>query len=285
MKKIIVVLVLVIISGACSVPRKARPIVFQITVIDKNTSSPVDSAKVIFSLVTDMGDMQRYDKYTDIHGRCNFSVFPAPTAQYRVGSFKKGLDGYYDKSIIDFNRAFSSPTEQTAKNVILYMTSDTLNNRNFWVSQETRYEIDTLINLLRSNKYPLSSSFPLLLWEDIPELLAIGNSSQLIDKYPISIVSSSSPKDCYLGIISLWFIESIRITELKKTVVPYEKFPSFTPSLGYRADREGSESVVNSIEIMENAFKAYQKWWDKVKSLDKKNACRINPLENTNMIW
>ena len=285
MKRIFVVLVLLIVSGACSVSRKVKPIIFKITVMDKNTSTPVDSAKVIFSMVTEMGDIQQYDKYTDTHGRCSFSVIPAPTAHYRVGSFKKGLTGYYDKSIIDFNRAFSSPTEQTAKDVNLFLTSDTLNNRKFWESQETRYEIDTLITLLRSNKYPLRSSFPILLWEDIPELLAIGNSSHLIDKYPVSVVSSSSQKDCYLGIVSLWFIESIRITALKNTFAPNEKFPSYIPSLRYTTSSENKDSTVNSSGIMVDACKAYRLWWDKVKGLDKKDTCRINPFENTNLAW
>ena len=196
---------------------------------------------------------------------------------------KKGFIGYYDESYTLLDRSLSFLTEKTGNTINLYLTSDTLNQRNFWVSHSTKYNIDTLINLLKSNRYPLRSEFPLLRWEDIPELLAIGNSNSLINKYPISIVSSSSSEDCYLGIVSLWFIESIRISEVKSTMVPNEKFPSFTPSLHYTGNTS-KELVSNSNEIMQKAYQAYLTWWNKVKNIDKEQGCKINPLENTNLV-
>ena len=130
----------------------------------------------------------------------------------------------------------------------------------------------------------MRSEFPLLLWENIPELLAIGNSNIMINKYPISVASSSYQKDCYLGIIALWFIEAIRISALKNTLDPNEIFPSLTPSL-YYSGNENREPASGRIEIMKKACQAYLLWWDKVKGLDKENGCKINPLDNTNLEW
>lgn len=284
MKQIIYFSILVFIVSACSVTKKTQQTVYKITVIDKNNNSLIDSAKVILTALIDSRDVYEYVKYTDSCGRCTFSVNYNPLAQYRVRSMKNGFIGYYDESFIDLDRAFSFLNEKSGNTIDLYLTSDTLNHRNFWASHTTHFDIDTLINYLKSNRYPLRSEFPLLQWEDIPELLAIGNNSMLINKYPICVTSSSYQKDCYLGIVSLWFIESIRISELKKTLNPNEKFPSQTPSLHY-LENENQEWVSNSTEIMKKAYQSYLIWWDKVKGLDKEHACRINPFENINLEW
>lgn len=284
MKQIIYIFILGFITGACSSTKKTQQTVFKITVIDKNNNSLIDSAKVTLTALIDSRDIYKYVKYTDTYGRCNFSFDYNPLAQYRVGSMKNGFIGYYDESFIDLDRAFSVLNEKTGNIIDLYLTSDTLNHRNFWASHTTHYDIDTLIYLLKSNSYPLRFEFPLLQWEDIPELLAIGNNSILINKYPISVTSSSYQKDCYLGIVSLWFIESIRISELKMAVNPYEKFPSQTPSLHYM-ENENQESTSNSAEIMQKAYQSYLIWWEKVKGLDKDHACKINPFENINLEW
>jgi hypothetical protein len=284
MKKFFALWVLVNIAVACSVCMKSRPVVYKVTVTDKKNNSFIDSAKVILTSVTDSRDINEYVKYTDSHGRCSFSLDVNSSAQYRVGSMKKGYVGYYDKSYPDLDRSYLFLTEKTGNTITLYLTSDTLNHRNYWVSHTTRYDIDTLVNLLKSNNYPLRSEFPLLLWEDIPELLAIGDSRILINKYPMNVASSSYQEDCYLGIVALWFIESIRISELRKTVNPFEKFPSLTPSLRYTGS-DKQEPTANRTEILEKAYRVYVKWWDKVKNLDKEDACNINPFKNTNMEW
>ena len=284
MKQIFAFLILAIIAGACSVTKKQTQSVYKITVIDKNNNSPIDSARVILTTVTNSLEVNQFVKYTDLSGRCSFSLDYNPLTQYRVGSMKKGFIGYYDESYTYLDRSLSFLTEKTRNTINLYLTSDTLNQRNFWASHSTRYDIDTLINLLKSNRYPLRSEFTLLRWEDIPELLAIGNSNSLINKYPISVLSSGSSEDCYLGIVSLWFIESIRISELKSTMVPTEKFPSLTPSL-HEIGNANKKLGSNRNEILEKAYQAYLIWWNKVKNMDKEHACKINPFENTTLAW
>jgi hypothetical protein len=284
MKQLSVLMILAFFLGACSITRKSKPNVIQITVIDKENNSPIDSAQVVLVSVIDSRDVYKDIKYTGKYGLCRFSTDYNPLAQYQVRTEKNGYIGYFDGSYSLLDRAWAFIDENTGDDIVLYLTSDTMNHENYWASVTTRYEIKTLINLLKSNQYPLRSEFPLLWWEDIPELLAIGNNNILINKYPISVVSSSYQKDCYLGIIALWFIESIRISELKNTLNPNEKFPSLTPSLHY-IGAGNPDPASNSIEIMEKAYQAYVTWWDKVKYMDEEHACKINPMENTNMEW
>lgn len=282
MKKTFAFLIILLISAACSVIHKSKQTLFTFTVIDKSTHSPIDSAKVILTAVIDSRDIIEYIKYTDVAGVCKFPVVNNPLAQYQARSLKTGYIGYYDESYSDLDRSISFINEETGKNIKLYLTSDTSNHTKFWASHSTRYDIDTLIHLLQSNRYPLRSEFPLLKWEDIPELLKIGNEITLIDKYPVNLLSSSYIKECPLGIVALWFVESARITELKRTFNPNDRFPSLTPSL---YQKEDSKMKSNSVELMDQAYQAYISWWNEIKSIDKENGCKVNPLKNTSLEW
>jgi|GEM_PF-3844735 len=191
MRQIFAFLILLICVGSCSLTEKPTKSVYSITVIDKNKNSLIDSAKVVLTALIDSRDVYEYVKYTDTYGRCVFSLDNNPLAQYQVRSMKKGFIGYYDESYIDLDRAFSFLNEKSGRTIDLYLTSDTLNQRIFWKSHTIQYDVDTLINLLKSNSYPLRSEFPLLRWEDIPKFLTIGNNNIMINKYPISVASSS----------------------------------------------------------------------------------------------
>lgn len=281
MKQIFFFLMLIMLGMACSAQQKVKHRVIRITVLDKNTGLPIDSAKVITSMMVDSRDVVVDVKYTNKYGRCSFSIDANPLASGRVGTFKKGFIGFFDGNYVDMDRSFAF-VNKTDKNIVLYLTSDSMNHINYWKKITIRYDIDTLVNLLKSNTYPDRSAFPLLFWEDIPKLLTIGNDSTLINNFPISVISSSYMKECYLGIISLWFIESFRITELKKISSPWEKFPSQTLTLRYISK---PELTPNNIETMERAYQAYKSWWEKIKNMDKEQACKINPLENTGLEW
>ena len=152
------------------------------------------------------------------------------------------------------------------------------------------YQIDTLIRLLRNNDYKPNSRLmlPQLEWADIQKLLSAGNDSAKISTFPVNPISSYYLKDCYLGIISLWFIESIRISELKNPKQPFEKFPSQNPILIETAKQSVNPEQwhnPNTTVMMTTAYKAYQKWWETSKKLTKKEACKINPLAGTGLSW
>jgi len=282
MKQIFFLLTLTALAIGCSITRKSNVKVIDIKVVNKMNNSPIDSVQVTLVTIIDSKDVLEYIKYTDKNGRCEFLKNNNPLAQYQVRAKKDGFLGYYDKSYRDLDRSYSFLNSETGDNIVLYLTNDYLNHESYWTERTTRYNVDTLTALLKSNKYSLRSEFPLLLWEDIPGLLEIGNDNTQINHYPLNVVSSSYEKDCYLGIVSLWFIESARITELKKTSNPFKKFPSLTPTLQNKND---PELTSNSIEIMGKAYQVYMKWWDKVKMMDKELGCKINPLENTDLVW
>lgn len=284
MKKLYEIVTLLMILSSCTVLTRTNKDLFKITVLDKENNSPIDNAMVILATIVDARDVYLDTIYTNKQGKCKFKVnYPDP-AQYQVRTVKDGLLGYYEKGYADLTRASSVINAETGNNITLYLTSDLLNHYNFWNSRLIRYETDTLIHILKANRYPLRSEFPLLLWQDIPALLAIGNSRTVIDKYPISVVSSISQEDCYLGIVSLWFVESIRITEMNKTIIPSEKFPSLNPLLHYEGTTNRDQST-NSIEIMEKAYLEYLTWWNEVKNMEKDSASKINPLANINIKW
>lgn len=282
MKQILFLLTLTVLAIACSITRKSDVKVFDIKVVNKMNNSQIDSVQVNLVTIIDSKEVFEDIKYTDKNGRCKFSKDNNPLAQYQVRAMKDGFLGYYDKSFRDLDRSYSFINSETGDNIILYLTNDSLNHESYWAERTTRYNVDTLIGLLKSNNYPLRSEFPLLLWEDIPGLLEIANDNTKINHYPVNVASSSYEKGCYLGIVSLWFIESARITELKKTSDPFKKFPSLTPTLQNKND---PELTSNSIEIMGKAYQAYMKWWDKVKMMDKELGCKINPLESTDLVW
>lgn len=280
----IIIIIILLLFSSCNVLHKSNKEVFRITVLDEVDDVPINNARVFLVTIVNNIDIYIDTLYTDSHGKCKFQVNYPSSAQYQVRADKDGLLHYFEIGYKNLSRGSSFINTETGNNIKLYLTSDSLNHIKYWSSWTTRYETKTLINLLKSNKYPLRSEFPLLLWEDIPKLLEIGNSTTLINKYPMHIFSSTFPEDCYLGIVSLWFIESIRITELKKTVVPTEKFPSMTPSLHYQGKVDRNR-ITNSVEIMEKAYVEYLTWWNEVKDMDKDTACKIDPLGEINIKW
>jgi hypothetical protein len=140
--------ILAIISASCSVARKSKADVIRITVTDKQNYSPVDSAKVILTSIIDSRDVSEYVKYTDNKGHCSFSPDYNASAQFQVRTMKKGFTGYFDESYPDLDRSFSFINKKTGNSIVLYLTSDTLNQINYWASHATRFDIDTLINLM-----------------------------------------------------------------------------------------------------------------------------------------
>jgi len=282
MKQLFLFLNLLVFTAACSTVHDVSNKKINITVFDKNTNLPVDSARVVLTKIVESRDIYTYTKYTDATGQCSFPLTLNSSVQYQVGCEKEGLLSYFDESYADLIRSFAFVNENTGDNLVLYLTSDSMNHINYWAKRSSRYDIDTLIHLLKSNSYPDRMGFPALVWEDIPGLLTIGNDNTLVNKYPENPLSSGYMKDCYLGVISLWFIESTRITVLNKIYDPMQKFPSMTPALRYK---DNPEVPASSIETMETAFHAYKSWWEKIKNMDKEQGCKINPLENTNLEW
>lgn len=280
--RVLHILILVLVFASCSAEREPQPKEISIIVLDQNTNLPVDSAKVTLITIVEARDVYTQENYTDASGRCTFTLAHGLVAQYQVVSSKPGLLSYFDAESADFIRSTAFVNAQTGNNLVLYLTSDTLNHIRYWADHTIRYETDSLIRILRSNRYPERLSLPALLWKDIPGLLTIANDSTRISHFPVNPLSSFYMNECYVGIVSLWFVESIRITDLNDIYDPQQKFPSLNPALRRMDDQV---IIINDSKAMAMAYHAYLAWWEKAKNMDPEQAKKLNPLENTGLAW
>jgi hypothetical protein len=254
--------------------------IIKITVRDKVSGKAVSHAKVELRGIIDNRDIVEYVEYTDKLGRCSFAVNEGPSAQFVARATAKGLVGYYDSTYSDLDRSIVYINEKTGNRTELWLTTDTLNHEKFWAARATRININRLVQLLKTNQYPSRSEIPLINWNDIPALLAIGNDTTVITRFPVSLLASTIPEKCRVGIVALWFVESARITVLKGTFNPNERFPSMTPTLVMNGNIE-----MNPVDAMNQAYLAYKEWWERVKGMKKEEGCNMSPLENTNLEW
>lgn len=280
MKIYSLVFILLMACIGCSALPKSKTRTIRITVIDKNSNMPVDSAQVNMQTTINDLDFRTAVKYTDKSGKCRISIEKNPALSGMIAACKKGLIGYFDGRFVDLDRSFAK-IKTTTKELTLYLTSDPMNHSNYWKQKAPKYDIDTLIFMLKANKFPDRSNLPLLSWEDIPHLLTIGNSTILINHYPICLISSSSQQDTFLGVVVLWFIESIRISQQSKSYDPLEAFPSWEPVI-FNKNPLDDVSITGAMGI---AYNAYLTWWQKAQNMDRDEACKINPLGNTNLTW
>ncbi len=279
-----ILLVLLIGLTSCKSTQKEMKKHITVTVIDKKKNNPIGNAIVKLNLVNDV-DVNSKTGNTDSTGKCNFSFAFNDRSLGEVIASKTKYYGYFD---LENKRPESSRNiKPTDNEIILYLTSDSLHLISVYEKMTPHYQIDTLIQLLASNHYQpeQGSMMPALSWYDISSLLEIGNGQTKITKFPRNGISSTSLDSCYLGILSLWLVESIRINEQKNLINPwFEKFPSQTPYLMKKSSKT-FERNPNDVDTMELAYQAYQKWWRTTRSMKKMDACKINPLENTNLYW
>ncbi len=278
-----ILLVIVLICTSCKITQKEITKHITVTVIDKRTNKPIGNAIVKLNLVNDV-DVNSKTGNTDSTGKCNFSFDFNDRSHIEVFASKTKYATYFDLE----NKTSESykNIKATDNKIFLYLTSDSLHLLSFYEKITPHYQIDTLIQLLASNHYQpeLGGMMPALSWYDISSLLEIRNGQTKITKFPRNAISSTSLDSCYLGILSLWLVESIRMSEQKDAINLFEKFPSQIP---YLRENNGKtfERNPNNVEMMELAYQAYQKWWRTARTMKRTDACKINPLEKTNLYW
>lgn len=249
--------------------------------MDENTNFVIDSGQIALTSIIGNVDINTDVAYTDKNGECSFLFEYQAGNSYNIRAHKNGLLSYLVNDSLNTRRSYAEVKEDTEEELTLYLTSDSMNHINYWKEVTPRYEMEELINLLKSNSY--TETIPQLHWDDIPSLLSAGNDSTVISQFPRNPVSSYFLNDCYVGVITLWFIESIRISEKDNLISPFEKYPSLNPILKYKNPPEIIPE--NSIDKLDLAFEAYQQWWEEVQNLEPSDACKIDPLENINLSW
>lgn len=114
---------------------------------------------------------------------------------------------------------------------------------------------------------------------DIDALLEYRNDKTILDKYPANPISSFIGDSITVGIIALWTIESIRITELTGDDSAFERFPSLNPMI-----RDTVNQHIGNFALQDSVSKKYYEWWNN-SALGQKERMKINPLDGTNLIW
>lgn len=273
-------LTLTIIVSSCSLFKSTYYNEYVVTVIDEYKSIPIDSAEVKLVILKNNVDLIVEIFYTNSSGKCVFKIAsPIPIPNHLVIS-KSGYDKYLSLNDEEHTPWYISINEKTPKELTYSLTSDTLNHYKYFKTKRPRYEMDELIEILGANQFPQQKMLPQLHWEDIPKLLEFGMDTTIINRYPVNPFSSMTSFDCYLGNVTLWYIEIIRLNAKKGEFNLQSIYPSQTPTLHY-----SGEFPYSNKELMNQAYIAYYSWWQKVKHLNRNEACKIDPLENTKVHW
>lgn len=258
---------------------------FTVTVLNKQDNKPVEGAQLTLKVWSNT-HINNELKNTDVKGQASFLLTLKESLQHQIFVEKDKYYPFYDFENNNWLESVISITERTPKKIILYLTSDSLHVLEYYDRITPHYQIDTLIQLLSSDNYRPDNIFliPRLTWKDIPRLLEVGNDRTEITNFPRNGYSSTLQSDCYLGIISLWLIESIRIAEGRALIHPREKFPSLVPYLCVQ-DNKACPRYPNTVEVMTTAHQKYMDWWQTAKNMNKREACKIDPLKETNLSW
>jgi len=124
-----------------------------------------------------------------------------------------------------------------------------------------------------------SYELPLLDKNDIPTLIEYVQNKQIIAKHPTNPISSFICDSVSLGVIAMWTIESIRLTEINNNKSDIYRYPSLNPRLV-----DTTYTITNKMELQYIASTCYGNWWNKSykSELSKLND---NPLKNTSIRW
>ncbi len=114
---------------------------------------------------------------------------------------------------------------------------------------------------------------------DISDLLKYRNDKTLLSSPPVNPISSFLPDSVTAGIIALWTIESIRITELKGDDSEFERFPSLNPVV-----RDATGLIKDRFVIQDGVATRYYNWWFQ-GDLSETEKLKIDPLMGTNFSW
>ena len=115
--------------------------------------------------------------------------------------------------------------------------------------------------------------------DDISTLLKYRDEKTLLQVFPVNPISSFICDSVTVGIVALWTIESIRISELNGDTSEFTRFPSLNPAL---FDTTGIS--VNIFELQDSASKRYYDWWYQ-SNLILSEKLMINPLYGSDIIW
>lgn len=114
---------------------------------------------------------------------------------------------------------------------------------------------------------------------DIATLLTYREDKTILNRFPVNPISSFIVDSVTVGIIALWTIESIRISELNGDTSEFNRFPSLNPML-----RDTTNFFAKKFALQDSASKRYFNWWNQ-KNISQIDKLKINPLQGSNIVW
>ncbi|SMD32411.1 CarboxypepD_reg-like domain-containing protein [Reichenbachiella faecimaris] len=152
---------------------------------------------------------------------------------------------------------------------------------------------EQFIEDLLSNNY--NSGFaPDLGWEDIPALMEIVNSNEILTNFPRNILGRYYVDQCQAGIVAMWLIDSIRKNEGKKPRKAWyiSPFPILQSEVDTRQISEfmsqgnrANVMIKNTEEKLNQAHESFVSWWTIAQQMNPNKAKRINPLADSDLKW
>lgn len=143
---------------------------------------------------------------------------------------------------------------------------------------DIKYNADEYMDKVKSETY--SDMFlPDLEPQDISSLLKYRDDKTILKKFPTNPISSLIGDSVTVGIIALWTIESIRISELNGDTSAYKRFPSLNPMI-----LDTNSIFTNKFSLQDNVAKRYYNWWSQT-DLSQVEKLQINPLQGSRFVW
>jgi len=140
------------------------------------------------------------------------------------------------------------------------------------------YSVDEFMNKVKSESYN-DIFLPDFEPKDISSLLTYRNNKKQLKKYPRNPTSSFICDSVTVGIIALWTIESIRISELNGDTSEFNRFPSRNPMI-----KDTLKNYLDIFYLQDCASTEYFIWWYN-RDLNITDKLKINPLKNSKLVW
>ncbi|MBM3982251.1 MAG: hypothetical protein FJ304_18690 [Planctomycetes bacterium] len=133
----------------------------------------------------------------------------------------------------------------------------------------TSARVDALFGDIRAGTYS-GEGFPKLEWADVPALLELADSPDILQGYPVNPLWSGVPGPAPEGLVALYLIEGVRRGG---------KFPTLHGVTSRGVD-------VNKAAAQQKEFaKAYREWWAKAKDAKPADAAKLDPLAGAKRAW
>ncbi|RMG71104.1 MAG: DUF4943 domain-containing protein [Bacteroidetes bacterium] len=276
-------LLLVLIGlGTFSNCGQPDPLQVRVTVVDRPSAQPIDSAGVVlFRIFQDQDTLVLDTQWTAATGTVTLTWQPETGFAYEAMAFRRHYREVLHPSGGYYEHWAPVPPEDTSA-VVLYLEPIPPPDPERYERMHAEVPLSEVLLTLKTDQWAWTF-LPRLGWDDIPGLLEAGRDTGHVAAYPRHPLSTYRPDSARVGLVALWLIEAIRRREAAGSEAGNLMPPSRAPVLG---TRRGNPSGYNTPAQVRQAQAAYQTWWDGLQSLeDPRSGARRNPLSGSGYSW